>query len=727
MSRKKKEADETKINPNVMGLSAEIIEQPVTDCLRNNFMPYGMSVILSRAIVGIDGFKPSHRKLLYTMYKMGLLNSARTKSANIVGQTMKLNPHGDMAIYETMVRLSTGNGALLHPFIDSKGNFGKSFSRDMAFAASRYTEAKLSNFSEEIFKDINSDAVDFVDNYDGTLKEPSMLPTTFPNVLVSANMGIAVGMASNICGFNIKEICEATIAKLNDKNADIYKIITGPDFPTGGEYIYNEEKLKEVIDTGRGIFTVRSKWRYDKKSNVVEIYEIPYTTTTEAIMDKVADLIRTNKIREISDMRDETDLNGLKLAIDLKRGVDPEKLMAKLMKLTPMQDNFSCNFNILIDGKPMVLGVSDILNQWISWRSSCVKRRCVFDRNKKAHALHLLEGLEKILVDIDKAIKIIRETEKEKDVVPNLIKGFGIDETQAEYIADIKLRNINKEYILKRTKDIESLRKDIKHLDVVIKSSKKVHKIISDELNEIIKKYGIDRKTAVVYDVEENDTEVQEEIPDYPVNIFITKEGYLKKITPKSLRMSGSHKLKDGDEIVFERETTNNSELLVFTDKYQVYKTNLNEFSDTKTSALGDYLPTVLDFENDENYVAAFLAGNYKGQLLFVYQNGKAVKVPVQSYWTKQNRKKLLKAYSDTAPLMNIYECNEDFDLLIETNKGKVIINTLLVTQKSSRNSQGASVISLKKNEEIIGYSKVSSEDLKKYKKFVKEKIPCRT
>ena len=577
--------DKHKDNPNVMGLHAEVVEQPITETLEINFMPYAMSVIMSRAIPEIDGFKPSHRKLLYTMYKMGLINGGRTKSANIVGQTMRLNPHGDAAIYETMVRLSRGYEALLHPFVDSKGNFGKAFSRDMAYAASRYTEAKLDSFCQELFRDIDNDTVDFVDNYDSTMKEPSLLPTTFPNVLVSANNGIAVGMASNICGFNLREVCNAAIARIKNPDCDIMEYLLAPDFPSGGELLYRDDEMRAVYETGRGSFRVRGKWRYIKEGNLVEIYEIPYTTTTEAIIDKVAELIKAGKIREINDMRDETDLSGLKLTIDLKRGADPEKLMNKLMRMTILQDSFACNFNILIGGFPKVMGVGEILEEWTAWRTECVRRRVYFDLSKKKEKLHLLQGLKKILLDIDKAIKIIRETELEEEVVPNLMIGFGIDQVQAEYIAEIRLRNINREYILKRTKETSDLEEEIRELEDTVNSQRKIKSIIVKELEAVVKKYGKDRKTAIIYDAEIEEPEEQEEIPDYPVTMFVTGDGYLKKITPQSLRMSGEQKLKEGDRLVAAVETTNRAEILVFTDKFQVYKAILSEFDDSRPAS----------------------------------------------------------------------------------------------------------------------------------------------
>ena len=700
MARKKKtEAAGThKDNPNVMGLSAEVLEQPITRTLEINYMPYAMSVIVSRAIPEIDGFKPSHRKLLYTMYKMGLLTGGRTKSANIVGQTMRLNPHGDAAIYETMVRLSRGYEALLHPFVDSKGNFGKAYSRDMAYAASRYTEAKLDSFCQELFRDIDSDTVDFVDNYDSTMKEPSLLPTTFPNVLVSANNGIAVGMASNICGFNLREVCAAAVARIKDPSCDLKEYLLAPDFPSGGEIIYNVDELETIYQTGRGSVRIRGKWRYVKQGNLIEIYEIPYTTTTEAIIDKVSELIKAGKIKEISDMRDETDLSGLKLTIDLKRGADPDKLMARLMKLTPLQDSFACNFNILIGGFPRVMGVGEILEEWTAWRVECVKRRIYYQLSKKKDKLHLLQGLGKILLDIDKAIRIIRETEREDEVVPNLMIGFGIDQIQAEFIAEIKLRNINREYILKRTKETEELEKEIADLEDTLKSPRKIKNLIVKELETVAKKYGRDRRTTILYHDELEYEEETEETPDYPVTLFITRDGYLKKITPQSLRMSGEQKLKEGDRMVSVTETTNRAELLVFTDKYQVYKASLSEFDDAKASVLGDYLPTRLGFEEGENVASVLLPGDYSGFVLFAFENGKLAKVPVSAYDTKSNRRRLTGAYSDKTPLKSILHLREDGDVVLYSTDGRaLVVNTALLTPKTTRTTIGVAAMTLRK------------------------------
>ena len=617
------------MDPNVMGLRGAVVDQPITVTLDENYMPYAMSVIVSRAIPEIDGFKPAHRKLLYTMYKMGLLTGSRTKSANIVGQTMRLNPHGDAAIYETMVRLSKGNEALLHPFVDSKGNFGKVYSRDMAYAASRYTEAKLAPICAELFRDLDCDAVDFVDNYDNTMKEPSLLPTTFPNVLVSANQGIAVGMASQICGFNLGEVCDTTIAYLKNPAHDIASTLLAPDFPTGGQILCDGDELREIYRTGRGGVKVRSRYRYDKKENLIEVFEIPYSTSIEAILDKVAELVKAGKVKEINDMRDESDLSGLKLAIDLKRGVDPDKLMAKLFRLTPLQDTVSCNFNILIAGQPRVLGVDGILEEWTAWRTECVKRRVYFVLKKKQDKLHLLQGLKRILLDIDKAIRTIRETEEEAEVIPNLMIAFGIDQVQAEYVAEIKLRNINKEYILKRVAETASLADEIADLEDTLAKPARIRRIIIDELTEVRKKYAVPRRTEIVYGHELPEEPEEEPVDDYPVHLFLSREGYFKKITPQSLRMSGEQKFKEGDALRQSFETTNAAELLFFTDRQQVYKTRASEFGETKASALGDYLPARLGMDEGENVVYLALAGEYNGFMLFLFENGKAAKVPL--------------------------------------------------------------------------------------------------
>ena len=702
MARKKKEPEKNSKNINtdgIIGLIGGTSEQPISETLEINYMPYAMSVIVSRAIPEIDGFKPSHRKLLYTMYKMGLLTGKRTKSANIVGQTMKLNPHGDAAIYETMVRLARDNETLLHPFVDSKGNFGKVYSRDTAYAASRYTEAKLEGICAELFKDIDSDTVDMVDNYDATMKEPSLLPTTYPNVLVSANQGIAVGMASNICSFNLKEICDTTIALMKNPDHDILETLPGPDFSTGAELLFDEATTREIYQTGRGSFKLRAKWNYVKDGNLIEITEIPYSTTTEVIMDKVADLIKAGKIKEINDMRDETDLGGLKLTIDLKRGVDPEKLMQKLYRSTPLQDSFPCNFNILIAGMPRVMGVGEILNEWTAWRTDCVKRRLFFQIQKKEDRLHLLKGLERILLDIDKAIRVIRETEQEAEVVPNLMIEFGIDEIQANYVAEIKLRNINKEYILKQTKAIDQLEKEIEDLRSTLNSSRKLKNVIIKELEAVSDKYGQPRKTEIIYNMDEIEPEEEEDpIPDYPVTVFVSKEGYLKKITAQSLRMSGEQKFKEGDSLRFSREATNKAEFLVFTDKFQCYKSRLSNFDDGKASLLGDYLPQKLGFEQGENMVSLLFCGDYKGFVLFFFENGKAAKVPMSAYETKTNRKKLTGAYSDKSPLVKAVALDTDEQMVVYSTDGRAaIFSTAQLLPKTTRNTQGVAVLSLKK------------------------------
>ena len=701
MARKKQEPEnKKKVNTDgIMGLHGSTTEQAISETLEINYMPYAMSVIVSRAIPEIDGFKPSHRKLLYTMYKMGLLSGGRTKSANIVGQTMRLNPHGDAAIYETMVRLARGNETLLHPFVDSKGNFGKVYSRDMAYAASRYTEAKLDPICAEIFKDIDSDTVDMVDNYDATMKEPSLLPTTFPNVLVSANQGIAVGMASNICSFNLKEVCDTTIALMKNPDHDILETLPGPDFSTGGELLFDEAATREIYATGRGSFKLRAKWRYVKEGNLIEITEIPYTTATEVIMDKVAELIKAGKIREIADMRDETDLGGLKLTIDLKRGVDPDKLMQKLFRMTSLQDSFPCNFNILIGGMPRVMGVGEILTEWTAWRTECIKRRLFFQIGKKEERLHLLKGLERILLDIDKAIRVIRETELDSEVVPNLMIEFGIDEVQANFVAEIKLRNINKEYILKQTKAISQLEQEIADMRDTLNSSRKLNNVIIKELQAVSDKYGQPRKTEIFYDVAEAAAEDEEEpVPDYPVTVFLSKEGYLKKITQQSLRMSGEQKFKEGDSLALTKETTNRAEFLAFTDKFQCYKSRLSDFDDGKASLLGDYLPQKLGFEQGENLVSLLFCGDYKGFVMFFFENGKAAKVPLSAYETKTNRKKLTGAYSDKSPLVCAMALEEDVQIALYSSDGRAaIFSTAQLLPKTTRNTQGVAVMTLKK------------------------------
>ena len=698
--KKQQDKEEKKVNlDGVVGLVGSTTEQAVSETLEVNYMPYAMSVIVSRAIPEIDGFKPSHRKLLYTMYKMGLLTGGRTKSANIVGQTMRLNPHGDAAIYETMVRLAKGNETLLHPFVDSKGNFGKVYSRDMAYAASRYTEAKLDSICGELFRDIDSDTVDMVDNYDATMKEPSLLPTTFPNVLVSANQGIAVGMASNICSFNLKEVCDTTIALMKNPDHDILETLPGPDFSTGGELLFDEAATREIYATGRGSFRLRSKWRYVKEGNLIEITEIPYSTATEVIMDKVAELIKAGKIREISDMRDETDLGGLKLTIDLKRGVDPEKLMQKLFRMTPLQDSFACNFNILIAGMPRVLGVGEILAEWTAWRTDCVKRRIYFQIQKKQERLHLLKGLEKILLDIDRAIAIIRETELENEVVPNLMIGFGIDEIQAGFVAEIKLRNINKEYILKQTKATSQLEQEIADLEDTLNSARKLKNVIIKELQQVSDQFGQPRKTEILYNVEDAEPENEEDqVPDYPVTVFVSKEGYLKKITAQSLRMSGEQKFKEGDSLDYTRETTNRAELLVFTDQFQCYKTRLSDFDDGKASLLGDYLPSKLGFDQGENLLQVIFPGDSKGFVLFFFENGKVAKVPLSAYETKTNRKKLTGAFSDKSRVVKILSLESDAQIALYSSDGRAMIfSTADLLPKTTRNTIGVAVMSLKK------------------------------
>ena len=700
MARKKQEPEKKKkVNTDgIMGLHGSTTEQAISETLELNYMPYAMSVIVSRAIPEIDGFKPSHRKLLYTMFKMGLLTGGRTKSANIVGQTMRLNPHGDAAIYETMVRLAKGNETLLHPFVDSKGNFGKVYSRDMAYAAARYTEAKLDPICAEVFKDIDSDTVDMVDNYDATMKEPALLPTTFPNVLVSANQGIAVGMASNICSFNLREVCDTAIALMKNPDHDILETLPGPDFSTGGELLFDEAATREIYATGRGSFKLRAKWRYVKDGNLIEITEIPYTTATEVIMDKVAELIKAGKIKEIADMRDETDLGGLKLTIDLKRGVDPEKLMQKLFRLTPLQDSFPCNFNILIAGMPRVMGVGEILDEWTAWRTDCVKRRIFFQIQKKEDRLHLLKGLERILLDIDKAIAIIRETELENEVVPNLMIGFGIDEIQANYVAEIKLRNINKEYILKQTRAIDDLEGEIADLRDTLNSPRKLKNVIIKELQAVADKFGQPRRTEILYDAQEVAPEEEDDVPDYGVTVFVSKEGYLKKVTAQSLRMSGEQKFKEGDSLSFSRETTNRAEFLVFTDRYQCYKSRLSDFDDGKASQLGDYLPQKLGFEPGENLVAMVFCGDYKGFILFFFENGKAAKVPLSAYETKTNRKKLTGAYSDKSPLIKAVALDADEQMVVYSTDGRAaIFSTAQLLPKTTRNTQGVAVMTLKK------------------------------
>ena len=713
-------------DPNVMGLRGAVVEQPITRTLDENYMPYAMSVIVSRAIPEIDGFKPSHRKLLYTMYKMGLLTGGRTKSANIVGQTMRLNPHGDQAIYETMVRLAKGNESLLHPFVDSKGNFGKVYSRDMAYAASRYTEAKLAPICAELFRDLDCDAVDFVDNYDNTMKEPSLLPTTYPNVLVSANQGIAVGMASQICGFNLGEVCDTTIAFLKNPDHDISSTLLAPDFPTGGQIICDGDDLRSIYATGRGGLKVRARWRYDRSENVIEVYEIPYSTTIEVILDKVAELVKAGKIKEISDMRDETDLSGLKLAIDLKRGVDPDKLMAKLFRLTPLQDTVSCNFNILIAGMPRVMGVGEILTEWTAWRTDCVKRRVYYILSKKKEKLHLLQGLKRILLDIDKAIRIIRETEEESEVIPNLMIGFGIDQVQAEYVAEIKLRNINKEYILKRVQETAALADEIDDLEDTLAKPGRIRRIIIDELTEVRKKYAVPRRTEIVYSHELPEEPVEDAPEDYPVHLFLSREGYFKKITPQSLRMSGDQKYKEGDGPSQYFEATNNTELMFFTDRQQVYKTRASEFGETKASLLGDYLPAKLGLDAGENVIFLCLPGDYSGSLLFAFENGRVARVSLSAYATTSNRRKLTGAYCEKFPLVQILPLTEDRELALLTNEPRaLLVHTALLAPKTTRGTQGVQVMNIKPKYHLERLADVADTGITNQARYRTRTIPA--
>ena len=696
---KKKQAENNKrpANPNVEGLKAQVLEQPISETLEQNYMPYAMSVIVSRAIPEIDGFKPSHRKLLYTMYKMGLLQGSRTKSANIVGQTMRLNPHGDAAIYETMVRLSKGNEALLMPFVDSKGNFGKVYSRDMSYAASRYTEAKLSAVCGELFRDIDKDTVDFVDNYDGSMLEPTLFPTTFPNVLVSANMGIAVGMASQICGFNLAEVCETTINYIRDPGCDLFQTLPAPDFSTGGELVFDINEMTEIYNTGRGSFKLRSKWRFIKEENIIEVYEIPYSTTVEAIIDKVVELVKAGKAKEINDIRDETDLGGLKLAIDIKRGTDPDKLMQKLMRMTPLRDSFSCNFNILIAGNPRVMGVREILDEWTAWRTDCVRRRVFFDLSKKKDKLHLLNGLKKILLDIDKAIAIIRGTELEADVIPNLMIGFGIDQIQAEYVAEIKLRNINKEYIMKRVDETTELEKDIAELEETLASPRRIKKIIIDELQNVMKKHPSPRKTEIVYSDEIDEPDIEAQVEDYPVTLFLSREGYFKKITPLSLRMGGEQKYKETDGPAQELEATNRDELLIFTDKQQCYKVRVSDFDDSKASLLGTYLPSHLDMDEGESVISMVKPGDYSMHLLLFFANGKVARLESSAYATKTNRKRLTGAYSDKSALVGILTLEREREVAVFSTEGRALVfNTALLAPKTSRTTIGVGLMNLK-------------------------------
>ena len=728
MARKKRTEPENKPsgNDNVMGLRAEVTEQPITETLEINYMPYAMSVIVSRAIPEIDGFKPAHRKLLYTMYKMGLLTGSRTKSANIVGSTMKLNPHGDGPIYDTMVRLSKGYGALLTPFVDSKGNFGKVYSRDMAYAASRYTEAKLAPVCAELFRDIDKDAVDLVDSYDGSMKEPSLLPTTFPNVLVSANQGIAVGMASNLCGFNLGEVCEAEIAYLKNPDCDLLDLLPAPDFPTGGELIYKRDEMEEIYRTGRGSFRVRSKWSYDKANNIIEIREIPYTTTSEAIMDKVSELVKAGKLKEIADMRDETDLSGLKLAIDLKRGTDPDRLMQKLFRMTPLMDAFSCNFNILIAGMPRIMGVREILEEWTAWRIESVRRRVHYELTRKKERLHLLRALEKILLDIDKAIAIIRGTELDAEVIPNLIIGFGIDQVQAEFVAEIKLRNINKEYILRQTRDTQALEEEIADLEDVLKRRDRIKAIITAELQKVIKQYAEPRHTSILYEDELPEPEPEEETPDYPVTVFISRHGYLKKITPQSLRMSSEQKFKEDDGLLMSFEAMNNNELLVFSDQCQVYKTRLSDFEDSRASALGTFLPSKLQMDEGESMFSVVLPKDERMSLLFLFENGKAARVGIGAYSTKSNRRKLTGAYSDKSSLRAILSFTSERDAVVYSSEGRALLfNTAQLAEKSTRDSQGIQVMTLKPKYRVISAAFLEDTPIRNHSRYRIRSLPA--
>ena len=706
MAPKKRSASQPKRgdSPNAVIENAGVmVDQPITETLEKNYMPYAMSVILSRAIPEIDGFKPSHRKLLYTMYKMGLLTSGRTKSANVVGQTMRLNPHGDAAIYETMVRLSRGYEALLYPYVDSKGNFGKAYSRDMAWAAPRYTEAKLEAICKELFQDIDKDTVDFVDNYDSTMKEPTLLPATFPSVLVNANTGIAVGMASNICPFNLAEVCRTTIALLRDPEADIFATMQAPDFPGGGQILFDRAQMENIYKTGRGSFRVRSRYSYDKSQNCIDVTQIPPTTTIEVIVERVIDLVKQGKLKEIADIRDETGMDGLKITIDLKRGTDPDKLMQKLFKLTTLEDSFACNFNVLIAGTPRVLGVRELLEEWTAFRVECVRRRTHFDLEKKREKLHLLQGLELILLDIDKAIRIVRETEEEAEVVPNLMIGFGIDQIQAEYVAEIKLRHLNREYILKRTQEIAELERDIAQLEGILASKAKVKGIIVKELEAVAQKYGQPRRSMILYADEVEEAEIVEEVPDYPVHLFFTKEGYFKKITPQSLRMSGEQKLKEGDEITQQLEAQNTAELLFFSNKSQVYKMKAADFADTKASVLGEYIPARAQMDEGESAAYMAVTYQYDGFMLFFFENGKVAKVEMSAYQTKQNRKKLLNAYSDKSPLTAALYVREDCEVLLTASSGRMLLfHTGLIAPKATKNTQGVQAMNLKKGQRLL-------------------------
>lgn len=719
-------SEELNINAHILG-AGEVVEQHITDTLEVNYMPYAMSVIMSRAIPEIDGFKPSHRKLLYTMYKMGLLQGGTIKSANIVGRTMQLNPHGDAAIYETMIRLARGNESLLHPYVESKGNFGKSYSKNMQYAASRYTEAKLAPISAELFRDIDKDTVDFVPNYDNTMTEPTLLPVTFPSVLVNANMGIAVGMASNICSFNLKEICDTTVALIKDPDADITETLKAPDFIGGGQILYDEDKMNEIFRTGRGSFKIRAKYSYDKKNNCIDIYEIPATTTTEAIIDKIVELAKGGKAKEISDIRDETDKKGLKITIDLKRGTDADKLMKKLYKMTPLEDSFGCNFNVLIAGTPRVLGVRDLLLEWIAFRTECVNRRVFFDLSKAKDRLHLLEGLQKILLDIDKAIRIIRSTDEESEVVPNLMIGFGIDKIQADYVAEIKLRHLNREYILKKTEDIEKLRAEIEDMEDILASRSRVKKIIVNELSDVVKNYDKPRRSEIIYTSDMDDeSEPDEEIPNYPVTLFFTKEGYFKKITPQSLRMSGEQKLKENDEIIETVEAANNTELLFFTDKCRVYKAKAADFDDSKASVLGDYVASKLEMEPDENAVYMAVTTDYKGFMLFFFENGKLAKIDLSAYETKTNRKKLIKAYCEKFPVVNMFCVTEDKEYVMKSTSGRILLlNTGAIAVKTTKDSMGVSVMTLKKGHRVSSVKEYTDGEFVKPARYRTRTLPA--
>ena len=719
-------SEELNINAHILG-AGEVVEQHITDTLEVNYMPYAMSVIMSRAIPEIDGFKPSHRKLLYTMYKMGLLQGGTIKSANIVGRTMQLNPHGDAAIYETMIRLARGNESLLHPYVESKGNFGKSYSKNMQYAASRYTEAKLAPISAELFRDIDKDTVDFVPNYDNTMTEPTLLPVTFPSVLVNANMGIAVGMASNICSFNLKEICDTTVALIKDPDADITETLKAPDFIGGGQILYDEDKMNEIFRTGRGSFKIRAKYSYDKKNNCIDIYEIPATTTTEAIIDKIVELAKGGKAKEISDIRDETDKKGLKITIDLKRGTDADKLMKKLYKMTPLEDSFGCNFNVLIAGTPRVLGVRELLLEWIAFRTECVNRRVFFDLSKAKDRLHLLEGLQKILLDIDKAIKVIRSTDEESEVVPNLMIGFGIDKIQADYVAEIKLRHLNREYILKKTEDIEKLRAEIEDMEDILASRSRVKKIIVNELSDVVKNYDKPRRSEIIYTSDiDDESEPDEEIPNYPVTLFFTKEGYFKKITPQSLRMSGEQKLKENDEIIETVEAANNTELLFFTDKYRVYKAKAADFDDSKASVLGDYVASKLEMEPDENAVYMAVTTDYKGFMLFFFENGKLAKIDLSAYETKTNRKKLIKAYCEKFPVVNMFCVTEDKEYVMKSTSGRILLlNTGAIAVKTTKDSMGVSVMTLKKGHRVSSVKEYTDGEFVKPAKYGTRPLPA--